>query len=244
MDTKVTIVSGASRGLGLALAEGYLASGHAVAAFSRSSSDELARLQAKTESDGQFFWAAVDGTERDSVRGFVKQVLDRYGRVDVLINNAAVGLDGLFTLSRPSDISKAIDVNLLGPIWLTQACAKVMLTQQSGSVVGISSINASRGHTGVSVYSATKAALEGMTRSLARELGPKNIRVNAVAPGYFETDMVKGLSAKQKEAITRRTALKRLPGVANIVDVVMFLTSDQAALITGQTIAVDGGMSC
>jgi 3-oxoacyl-[acyl-carrier protein] reductase len=244
MDAKVAVVSGASRGLGLALAEGYLACGHAVAAFSRSGSDELERVAAKAESGGQFFWAGVDGSDREAVRDFARQVVDRYGRVDVLINNAAVGLEGLFTLSRPPDISRVVDVNLLGPIWLTQACAKVMLTQQSGSIVVISSINAARGHAGVSVYSATKAALEGMTRSLARELGPKNIRVNAVAPGFFESDMVKGLSAKQKEAITRRTALKRLPGVANIVDAVMFLTSDQAALITGQTIAVDGGMSC
>jgi 3-oxoacyl-[acyl-carrier protein] reductase len=244
MDRKVAVVSGASRGLGLALAEAYLGCGHAVAGFSRSSTDELARLQAKAESNGHFFWAPVDGRDRQAVREFVRQVVDRFGRVDVLINNAAVGLEGLFTLSRPPDIVNAVDVNLLGPIWLTQACAKVMLTQQSGSIVVISSINAARGHSGVSVYSATKAALEGMARSLARELGPKNIRVNAVAPGFFESDMVKGLSARQKEAITRRTPLNRLPAVANIVDTVMFLTSDQAALITGQTIAVDGGLSC
>ena len=244
MESKVAVVSGASRGLGLALAQGYLAGGHAVAAFSRSSSDELERLQAKAESNGHFLWAAVDGGDREAVRDFVRQVIDRFGRVDVLVNNAAVGLDGLFTLSRPSDIARAVEVNLLGPIWLTQACTKVMLTQRSGSIVVISSINAARGHSGVSVYSATKAALEGMARSLARELGPRNIRVNAVAPGFFESDMVKGLSAKQKETISRRTPLNRLPTVADIVDAVMFLTSDQAASITGQTIAVDGGMSC
>ncbi len=244
MDKKVVVVSGASRGLGLALAEAYLGCGHAVAAFSRSKSEELARLQAKAGSDGDFFWAAVDCSDQEAVRDFVRQVLDRHGRIDVLINNAAVGLDGLLTLSRPADIIRAIDVNLLGTIWLTQACAKVMLTQRTGSIVVISSINAARGHAGVSVYSATKAALEGLTRSLARELGPKSIRVNAVAPGFFESDMVKGLSAKQKESIIRRTPLNRLPEVADVVDAVMFLTSDQAASITGQTIAVDGGLSC
>jgi 3-oxoacyl-[acyl-carrier protein] reductase len=218
MDRNVVVVSGASRGLGLALAEAYLGCGHAVAAFSRSSSDELSRLQAKAETNGQFFWAPVDGSDRDAVRDFVKQVSDRYGQVDALINNAAVGADGLFTLSRPADVTNAVDVNLLGP--------------------------SRRGHAGVSVYSATKAALEGLTRSLARELGPKNIRVNAVAPGFFESDMVQGLTPKQKEGIVRRTPLNRLTTVANIVDTVMFLTSDQAAAITGQTIAVDGGMSC
>jgi 3-oxoacyl-[acyl-carrier protein] reductase len=244
MDRKVVVVSGASRGLGLALVEAYLGCGHAVAAFSRSNSEELSRLQAKAGSDGNLFWAAVDCSDRDAVGGFVKQVLARYQRIDILVNNAAVGIDGLLTLTRPADITRAIDVNLLGTIWLTQACAKVMLTQQAGSIVVISSINAARGHAGVSVYSATKAALEGLTRSLARELGPKSIRVNAIAPGFFESDMVRGLSAKQKDAIIRRTPLNRLPEVADIVDVVMFLTSEQAALITGQTIAVDGGMSC
>src|ERR687886_1098665 len=108
MDRKVAVVSGASRGLGLALAEGYLACGHTVAAFSRSSSEELERLQAKVGSNGDFLWAAVDGRDREAVNGFVKQVLDRYGRVDVLVNNAAVGIEGLFTLSRPADITTAV----------------------------------------------------------------------------------------------------------------------------------------
>jgi 3-oxoacyl-[acyl-carrier protein] reductase len=119
-----------------------------------------------------------------------------------------------------------------------------MLRQAAGCIVNISSVNAIRGHDGVSVYSATKAALDGFTRSLARELGPRNIRVNSVAPGYFESEMVSGLEPAQKDRIARRTPLRRLARIEEIAAVVYFLASDQASFITGQTLVVDGGITC
>jgi 3-oxoacyl-[acyl-carrier protein] reductase len=133
---------------------------------------------------------------------------------------------------------------LTAPLVLTQAASRVMLRQGSGCIVNISSVNAMRGHSGVAVYSATKAALDGLTRSLARELGPRNIRVNSVAPGYFESDMVKDLPAEQKQRIARRTPLGRLARVGEVVEAVLFLASERASFITGQTLVVDGGITC
>jgi 3-oxoacyl-[acyl-carrier protein] reductase len=119
-----------------------------------------------------------------------------------------------------------------------------MLRQGRGCIVNISSVNAVRGHAGVAVYSATKAGLDGLTRSLARELGPRNIRVNSVAPGYFESDMVKGLTEEQKHRIVRRTPLGRLTSAEDVANAVYFLVSEQAAFITGQILVVDGGITC
>jgi 3-oxoacyl-[acyl-carrier protein] reductase len=127
---------------------------------------------------------------------------------------------------------------------LAQACSRFMLRQGSGCIINISSVHAIRGHAGVAVYSATKAALDGLTRSLARELGPRKIRVNSVAPGYFESDMVSGMGVEQLQRIARRTPLGRLARIDEIANAVHFLSSDQASFITGQVLAVDGGITC
>jgi 3-oxoacyl-[acyl-carrier protein] reductase len=160
------------------------------------------------------------------------------------VNNAGIAREGILATAPVQDISDTVDINLTAAIFLSQACSRVMLRQASGCIVNVSSVNAIRGHSGVSVYSATKAALDGLTRSLARELGPRNIRVNSVAPGYFESRMVEGLSQSDRERIARRTPLGRLARVEDIANAVHFLVSDQAAFITGQTLAVDGGLTC
>jgi len=144
---------------------------------------------------------------------------------------------------RETDIHRQIALNLEAVVLLTRACLKGMLPQQSGSIVNVSSINALRGHAGVSVYSATKAALIGLTRSLAVEVGQRGIRVNCVAPGYFESEMTAGLTGQQRERIVRRTPLRRLGTVGDIAAAVRFLLSADAAFITGQTLAVDGGFT-
>ena len=152
--------------------------------------------------------------------------------------------DGILSVTQSVDIHKCIDLNLKGTIFLTKQCSKVMLKQKYGCIVNISSVNAIRGHAGVSVYSATKSALDGLTRSLARELGSMNIRVNSVAPGYFESDMVQDLTQEQKDRIARRTPLKRLAHINEIVNGIMFLLSPNASFITGQTLVIDGGITC
>ncbi|MBJ6760427.1 SDR family oxidoreductase [Myxococcaceae bacterium JPH2] len=242
--SKVVIISGGSRGLGQALVTHCLERGHTVATFSRSESPFVAQLKAKDPERRRFLWEPVDATDPAALKSFVHQVAETYGRVDALVNNAGVGIDGILTTMRGSQIEQGIDLNLKSAIYLIQACAKQMLLHQAGSIINVSSVNAVRGHSGVAVYSATKAALDGLTRSMARELGPKHIRVNSVAPGYFESEMVADLTAEAKNRIIRRTPLGRLGTADDMAHVVLFLLSPQSSFITGQTIVVDGGITC
>lgn len=240
----VVVVSGGSRGLGLALVRAFLGAGHRVATFSRSRSAGIDELLPSEPAGARFRWDEIDGTDADAVRDFAAGVGRQWGGIDVLVNNAGIGTDGVLALTRQSDIERTIAVNLTGTILLTQACARWMARAKRGCIVNISSVNAIRGHGGVAVYGATKAGLDGLTRSLARELGPLGIRVNSVAPGYFDSDMVKEIDTAAKERIVRRTPLGRLAGIADIVATVEFLVSSQARFITGQTIVVDGGITC
>lgn len=243
-ERQVILISGGSRGLGRALVADLLERGHVVATFSRSSSPFIQDQQQRDPQSRAFIWEAMDGADHERVKTFVTSVARRYGRIDVLINNAATALEGILTLTRASDIHRTVALNLEGAIYLAQAGAKVMLQQQGGNIVNVTSIVGLRGHTGLSVYSATKAALDGFTRSLAKELGPKGIRVNAVAPGYLDTEMSAALTAEQRARIVRRTPLGRLGAVQDVVGVVRFLISPEARFITGQTLVVDGGLTC
>lgn len=241
---KVVLISGGSRGLGSVIVSKCLKLGYRVATFSRSETNFVQELYHQDPENETFLWRAVEGSDRQAIKNLVTEVNQCYGQIDVLINNAGIGFDGVLPLMRTSDIEQLIDVNLKGTIFLTQACSRVMIQQQSGCIINISSVNAIRGHSGVAIYSATKAALDGLTRSLARELGQKNIRVNSVAPGYFESEMVSNLTEKTKQQIIRRTPLGRLANIEEIANVLLFLMSAQASFITGQTIIVDGGITC
>jgi 3-oxoacyl-[acyl-carrier protein] reductase len=240
----VALVSGGSRGLGAMLVSGFLERDFRVATLSRVRSPFITRLSRDRSRKTHFHWAAVDGHDREALRAFVASTADRFGRIDVLVNNLAVAVDGILPTMRSEAIADAVELNLTAALVLTQAASRVMLRQGSGCIVNISSVNAIRGHSGVAVYSATKAALDGLTRSLARELGPRSIRVNSVAPGYFESDMVKHMPDEQKQRIARRTPLGRLARIEEVANAVFFLASEQASFITGQTLVVDGGMTC
>jgi 3-oxoacyl-[acyl-carrier protein] reductase len=240
---KVALVSGGSRGLGAELVSGFLERQYGVATLSRAKTEFISKMLDAREA-GDFHWSAVDGRDHEALRAFVKDVGERLGRIDVLVNNAGIATEGVLPTMRTHDIVETVEVNLTAALVLAQACSRLMLRQGSGCIVNISSVNAIRGHSGVAVYSATKAALDGLTRSLARELGPRKIRVNSVAPGYFESDMTSDMAEEEKRRIARRTPLGRLARVNEVANAVHFLTSDEASFITGQTLVVDGGITC
>ncbi|WP_211239384.1 SDR family NAD(P)-dependent oxidoreductase [Actinokineospora inagensis] len=243
LDSPVAVVSGGSRGLGRVLVERLLDRGYRVATFARS--DTEFTTGTATERPDQFHFARVDLTDTDAVRAFVREVATGFGRVDALVNNAGVLQHSELALTTPGDqIDNLVRANLVAPIVLTQVCARAMSRTGGGTIVNVSSINAIRGHRGVAVYSAAKAGLDGFTRSLARELGALGIRVNSVVPGFFESDMTALVTDRDRERIRRRTPLGRVAAVDEIADVVQFLVSAQSSFITGQSIVVDGGITC
>ena len=241
-EAPVALVSGASRGLGRILVERLLDDGWRVAAFSRSRNDFVTDVEAKAP-DG-FFWAPADLTDTGTLREFVHQAQHRFGRIDLLVNNAAVLRTELFLTTTAKRVEDLVTTNVVAPITLAQACTRSMIRTGGGAIVNVSSINAIRGHRGVAVYSATKAAMDGLSRSLARELGPLKIRVNSVVPGFFASDMTAAVTDGNRERIVRRTPLGRLGTPGEVADAVLFLASARASFITGQTLVVDGGITC
>ncbi len=240
--SKVVIVTGGSKGLGMGFVESLLVEGHKVHTYSRTQTEFIEKMRAQYPQ--KFRWKAVDGVKYDEVDAFIKETFDLEGKIDVLVNNAGVGLDGVLTLMKPEDISTLLHLNLESAIRAARMTAKYMLIKQTGTIINISSIIGSRGYSGLSVYSATKAGLDGFTRGLARELGGRGIRVNSVAPGYLETEMSSRLGDTQRQQITRRTPLGRLGKVEDITGFISFLISEESHFMTGQTLIVDGGITC
>jgi 3-oxoacyl-[acyl-carrier protein] reductase len=229
--------------LGAELVSGFLNRQYGVATLSRTKTTFITNML-RSRRRQHFCWSELDGRDHEGLSTFVREVGERLGRIDVLVNNAGIAMEGVLPTMRTRDIVEVIEINLTAAVVLAQACSRFMLRQGSGCIVNVSSVHAIRGHAGVAVYSATKAALDGLTRSLARELGPRQIRVNSVAPGYFESDMVSDMPQEQKQRIARRTPLGRLARIDEVANVIHFLTSDQASFITGQTLVVDGGITC
>lgn len=244
MPHRVVVISGGSRGLGRAIVEGFMARPDCcVATCSREKTAFIEGLSSNSELSKRFLFDEVDIRNRAAVHGFVERVHARYGRVDVLVNNASVAADGVLATFSDEALDAVIDVDVKGTIYLTKCCSRKMLLNGGGRIINISSIVGRSGYRGLSVYSAAKAAMDGFTRSLARELGARKITVNSIAPGYMPTDMSHGLSEQQLEQIVRRTPLGRLCSAEDIVSLVMYLCSAEAGFITGQTIVVDGGLT-
>jgi 3-oxoacyl-[acyl-carrier protein] reductase len=237
------IVSGASRGLGLAMARVLAAAGYRVIALARGSTDELtAASRAAAEAGrGAIEFRACDLSELKLIGPLVKTLRTDFGALYGLINNAGLGTGGVLSSMRNQDIQRLIELNTVSPILLSKYVVRSMMAQREGRIVNIASIVAATGYSGLSVYSATKAALLGFTRSLAREVGPLGITVNAVAPGFIATEMTRELDESQREKIARRSALKRAAEPVDVARSVEFLLSDAARNITGTTVTVDAG---
>jgi 3-oxoacyl-[acyl-carrier protein] reductase len=237
------LVTGGSRGLGAGIVTGFLRDGARVATCSRSATAEIEAWQQDPANAGRFLYRAFDLADREAGTAYVKQVIEQFGCIDVLVNNAGVAHADTLALTADADIDLVIDLNLRATLNITRAVSRHMLARRSGSIVNISSIVGLSGYRGLTVYSATKAALDGFTRSLARELGSRDIRVNSVAPGYLRTDMSHGLDEQQLGQIVRRTPAGRLGEPADVYAAVRFLSSPEAAFITGHTLVVDGGLT-
>jgi 3-oxoacyl-[acyl-carrier protein] reductase len=240
----VVVVSGGSRGLGQAIVAAMLAEGCKVATFSRSRTPFISQLVDDPALRDAFHWQALDATDHAGVKAFAQQVQVKFGRIDVLINNAGVNLDQVLAMTQDEEIDNLLSLNLASVIKLSRQVSRVMLARGGGNIINISSVIGTRGFKGTSVYSATKAALDGLSRSLARELGARGIRVNSIAPGFLATDMTGHMPAAQKAQILRRTPLGRLGEAADVVGLIRYLISDDASFITGQTFVVDGGLTC
>lgn len=247
MSKRVVIVTGGARGLGLSLAAALLERGYAVATCSRKSNPELAALLEKHRADGSLMWSACNIGIEGEENAFFDEVMKWTGahRLFGLVNNAGIAGEGILATYPNVNSEQILNVNLFGALRLSRLVLRALLANhENGRIVNISSIIGIRGYTGLAAYSASKGGLDALTRSLAREVGARQITVNSVAPGYLETDMSAKLTGSQRQQIIRRTPLGRLGTLADVVPVVLFLLSEDAAFITGQSIVVDGGISC
>ena len=236
---KTIVITGATRGLGLAIARQAVIEGYKVIAIGRSLSFEL---QEAIENNPEYLlFERFDLSEVEKIHAFAKHIAKTYGRLWGLVNNAAHGTDGVLATLHEKDIAQLIRVNVEAPILLTKYLLRPMLMNRSGRIINISSIIATTGFSGLSVYGATKAALAGFTRSLSREVGKVGITVNTVAPGYMETDMTSGLQSEKLESIQRRSPLGQLAKAEDVAHAVTYLLSEKAANVTGSTITVDAG---
>jgi 3-oxoacyl-[acyl-carrier protein] reductase len=243
MSDRVVIVTGGSRGLGAGIVRSYLESGDRVATCSRSATPETDAWAADAATADRFVFHTADLSKSVDAESFVKAVIATWGRVDVLINNAGVARDGILGLFSDEDVDTVVDLNLKGTIYITRLVSRRMLAKGSGSIVNISSIVGRSGYRGLAVYSATKAAIDGLTRAMARELGSRGITVNGIAPGYLKTEMSHGLDEAQLQQIVRRTPAGRLGDPEDIARACQFLTDPANTYLTGQILVIDGGLT-
>jgi 3-oxoacyl-[acyl-carrier protein] reductase len=234
------VITGGSRGLGLAIAKRLAASGYGAIAIARKESGQLAVAIAEAGNDAIRF-VPFDLHDIDAMPRFVAKLRKNFGPIYGLVNNAALASDGALSLMHNARIGELIHLNTLAPIIFTKYAVRTMMADGGGRVVNVASIVAFTGYAGLSVYAATKASIIGFTRSLAREVGRMGVNVNAVAPGFLDTEMTRGLAEDQRARVARRSALKRLTAVEDVANAVEFLLGDQAASITGTVLTVDAG---
>jgi 3-oxoacyl-[acyl-carrier protein] reductase len=236
------IVTGASRGIGLAIASKLAASGYGVIAVARRTGDELeAAIETSQQESGSLEFAALDLSEIDAIPEFVRRLRHDRGPIYGLVNNAGIGTEGLLATMPNSQIEALLRLNNLSPIVLTKYVVRGMMAEGRGRIVNLSSIIASTGYNALSVYGATKAAMIGFTKSLSREVGRLGITVNAIAPGFIDTEMTRGLDEPQRKRIADRSALRRLAEVEDVANMAAYLIGDAGRNITGAVMTVDAG---
>ena len=230
METKKVLITGGNRGIGKGIVEGFLENGNQVLATCR----DVAKFPIENDN---LTIAELDISDTDSLKNF-KKIADEFGP-EILVNNAGITKDNIFLRMSDDEWLDVIDTNLTGTFRVTKLVAKGMLKNKWGRIINISSISGMMGNPGQANYSASKSGIDGFTRSLAKELGSRNITVNSVAPGFISTDMTENLA---NEDLIKKIPLKRMGSIEDVVSLVLFISSEDANYITGQTLVVDGGL--
>ena len=239
---QVSIITGASKGIGKSIAEYFADAGSHVVCVSRTESSLKDVQQKIIDKGGKASIYSCDVANHDAVKSLINDTIDNYKKIDILINNAGITRDGLIMRMNESDWNEVIDINLKGAFNTIKAVSREMMKKRSGRIINISSIVGLKGNSGQANYSAAKAGLIGLTKSTAKELASRSITVNCIAPGYIETDMTDKMPTNLKEELSKKIPIGKIGQPHNIASAALFLASDEAEYITGQTISVDGGL--
>jgi len=242
MDKRLAVVTGGARGIGACCVQAFLNAGYAVAVLDLNAETGEAFVKGLGRPETELRFYSINVADPASVSAVFDKIVKDFGRLDVLVNNAGITQDTLLLRMKEEQWDRVLDVNLKGTFLCIQAAAPVMLRQRSGRIINLASVVGMMGNAGQANYCASKAGVIGLTKSAARELAPRSVTVNAVAPGYIETDMTRHLSEKVKEEFLKIIPLARAGQSEDVAQAVLFLASDQAAYITGQVLGVNGGM--
>ncbi len=243
MEEKVVLVTGGSRGIGKEVALKFAKEGYNVVTNYVSDKTDKEKLQKEFEENGvKALVLKADVTKKEDVENLVSKAIAEFGKIDVLVNNAGITRDNLLIRMPEEDFDKVLETNLKGTFLVTKSVTKYMMKKRCGSIINLSSVVGVVGNAGQSNYSASKAGIIGFTKSIAKELASRNIRANAVAPGFIETDMTEVLPEAVKENIHNQIPLKRMGTAKEVAELIYFLGSENSSYITGQVINIDGGM--